>query len=171
MSRRTAVGLLTCLLLAGPPAQTVRALQSDADHPLEVEADEAEFLDREQRAVYRGHVVAVRGSQRLTAEVLTVELRGGEVTRLVATGRPATFRMRHDDGETLDARSARMEYRAELQTLTLTGRARVVKGEKTIEAERIVYHLETGAAEAEAAAGGRVRTIIGPARGEAPAAP
>jgi lipopolysaccharide export system protein LptA len=167
---RLTAGLLALLLGAGLfPGGPLRALQSDAEHPLEVEADQAEFRDREQTAVYRGGVVAVRGTQRLTGDELTVHLRDGTVTRLIAVGGPATFRMRHDDGEWLDAAARRMEYRAAAQTLVLTGEARVVKGDKTIEAERIVYHLDTDSAEAEAPEGGRVRTILAPAeRAEPP---
>ena len=142
-----------------PPAQ---ALQSDEHQPLEIEAASAEFRNAEQTAVYRGDVEAVRGSQHLTGDELTVELRDGVVWHLVAVGHPATFRMLHDDGEELRAQAARLDYQAARQRLILTGDARVTKGEKTIEAQRIVYHVDTGAAEAEAPAGERVRTILVP---------
>jgi len=157
----------TLVIGAGRPAQ---ALESDAGQPLEVEADQAEFLDGEQTAIYRGRVVAVRGTQRLTAEELTVKLAKGVVTRLVAVGRPATFRMRHDDGQWIDAQAGRMEYRAADQTLVLSAAARVVKGDQTIEAARIVYHLDTGSAEAAAPEGQRVRTILNPAQRPEPQA-
>ncbi len=163
MHRRPVAGSAWAwLALAWVLLGSVQAVQRDQDQPLEVEADSAEFLDREQMAIYRGGVVAVRGSQRLTGDEVHVQLQRGTVTRLVATGRPATFQMRHPDGEMLRARAARMEYRAGPQTLVLTGDAQVVKGDKTIEAERIVYHLDTGAAEAEAPEGKRVRTILVP---------
>ena len=137
------------------------ALTTDKDQPIEVEADQVEIDDMNKVAIYRGNVVVVQGSIRMTGEEMTVyNTEDDELDHLIMEGNPATYQQLPDNSETPDqARAARLEY-YELRNLIVLIRDAWVKQEKsTLTGERIEYNTELS----------RVRAWSQP-EGKAPAA-
>ena len=66
--RRTVSALLLAALVAGAPA--ARALSTDRDQPIEIEADFAELDDSRGVTMYKGNVIVTQGSLKLTGESL-----------------------------------------------------------------------------------------------------
>ena len=158
--------LALLLLLAWP--LMAPALSSDRRQPIHLEADTADIDDRSGLSVYRGNVTLDQGSMHITADELRVQLRNGEIDRIHASGRPATFRQRPDGkDQDVEGEALRMEYHAAEDRLILLEQARIRQGGDSFASERIVYDIATDQVQAGAGGGDRVRIIIQP-RGEKP---
>ncbi len=158
--------LALLLLLAWP--LMAPALSSDRRQPIHLEADTADIDDRSGLSVYRGNVTLDQGSMHITADELRVQLRNGEIDRIHASGRPATFRQRPDGkDQDVEGEALRMEYHAAEDRLILLEQARIRQGGDSFASERIVYDIATDQVQAGAGGGDRVRIIIQP-RGENP---
>jgi lipopolysaccharide export system protein LptA len=84
-----AVGLLASApaLAAGKTASSTPMLPgANSKEPISIEADKLNYFDKEQKAIYTGHVVAIQGDSRLTCSVLTIFL---AKTETPAAGAPA----------------------------------------------------------------------------------
>ena len=78
---------------------TSSAAPGDKDQPINIEADWAEADDARRITVYKGRVVVEQGTLRITGDVVTMYYdTSRELSKLVATGRPARFRQREDAG-------------------------------------------------------------------------
>jgi len=167
---RLAAGLI--LVLAGLPAS---ALSTDSDQPIEVEADSAELDDIKNVSIYRGNVIVVQGSIRMTGDVMTVyHDENDELKDLILVGKPATYRQMPDKGTVYDtAEALRMEYHEQKTLVVLIEKAVVTQEGLRFSGDRIEYdtalsqvkawskpRAETEQPSAEPADTGRVKIII-----------
>lgn len=165
-------GLLGMLgMLAGVPAL---ALSTDSDQPIEVEADSAELDDIKNISVYRGKVIVIQGSIRMTGDIMTVHhTEEDEIEELVLEGRPATYRQMPDNGTVYDAAEAlRMEYYETRNLVVLIDKAVVTQEGLRFSGDRIEYDTalsqvkawskprDEAAPEPGESADGRVKIII-----------
>ncbi len=161
-----ATGLMTALTFSAS------AQLSGQRGPIQIEADQLDFIDSEARAVYIGNVDAIQGDARIRAERLTIyfEQRSedgssatalggnvGDVQRLVAEGEvyylTPSERARGDSGV----------YDYEADTITLTGNVTVTRGENVIAGDQLVVDLANGRSTVTSEGrtqGTRVRTVI-----------
>ena len=161
-----ATGLMTALTFSAS------AQLSGQRGPIQIEADQLDFIDSEARAVYIGNVDAIQGDARIRAERLTIyfEQRSedgssatalggnvGDVQRLVAEGEvyylTPSERPRGDRGV----------YDYEADTITLTGNVTVTRGENVIAGDQLVVDLANGRSTVTSEGrtqGTRVRTVI-----------
>ena len=165
------------LLILGPllsdPSQAAR---TDKDQPISIEADWAEADDARRVTVYKGRVVVEQGTIRITGDVVTMYYNPGrELSKMVATGRPARFRQQQDDGGGFQrAKANRMEYLVNSDTMILIGTAELAQGASKVSADRIVYDTAKSRIKAESTPGksrkgkrkpgGRVRIVIEPGK-------
>ena len=140
--------------------------------PIQIEADQLDFIDSEARAVYIGNVDAIQGDARIRAERLTIyfEQRSedgssatalggnvGDVQRLVAEGE--VYYLTPSER----ARGDRGVYDYEADTITLTGNVTVTRGENVIAGDQLVVDLANGRSTVTSEGrtqGTRVRTVI-----------
>lgn len=145
--------------------QTVFALATDRDQPLELEADEAELDNSTGVSTYTGNVIVTQGSMRLEADKLVVHAEDGDVQSMEATGQPAYFRQR-PEGEDKDVEGGglQIDYRAADSKVILTGDAWVNQGKDELRGARIEYDIEAERVVANRDKGGenRVRIILQP---------
>jgi len=132
---------LTLLLLSNLLATTsAYALPGDKDQPVEIEADQVKFDERSGISTYTGSVVVVQGSLHATADKVTVYTVNDELTKVVATGKPATFRQRPRlDKEEVHGKGARIEYYADSEKVILTVNAELEQEGNLLRGQRIVY--------------------------------
>jgi lipopolysaccharide export system protein LptA len=165
---------LAAALLALPAGQAA-ALSSDKDQPIEVEADYAELDDSIGETVYRGSVVIVQGSMRLTGDQLTVfYAEDRKLKRALMVGQPARFKQRPDRAQVDDEGEAlRIEYFAQDELLVLQDKARFTQGERSFSGAEITYDTTRSLIKAygsgqaatggkPAGDGGRVRIVLPP---------
>ena len=120
---------------------SANALSTDRDQPVNIEADWAEADDLRRLAIYKGHVIVIQGSLRITGDVITMYFdKDNALIRMIAIGELARFQQR-PDGETdlQRGKAARIIYSQEDSLLTLIGDAQLAKGDDEINADYITY--------------------------------
>lgn len=108
---------------------SAHALSTDKQQDMEIEADTAELDDIKGITIYRGDVVVVQGSMRITGHTLTVHFDdNGDMELAVMQGTPATYRQLPDNSDAYDeAESLQMEYYALKDFVILIDKAVVIK--------------------------------------------
>lgn len=153
--------LLAAGLLLGAVA-TARALDSDQEQPLYIEADAVELDEKTSESLYIGNVDVQQGSLRILADQVQVKHREDRQPRqIIALGNPARYRqMTEGKSEPLLGRAQRMEYDADRNEITFIDQAEVSQGQDRFASDRIVYNRTTERVTAGASAQGRERVRI-----------
>jgi lipopolysaccharide export system protein LptA len=166
MKRQTPVlawAMLLCGVLLCPVAvPPVAALDADAEQPMFVEADAAEFDEKLSTSLYLGNVEVQQGSMRILAdEVLVHHKPNRQPRKIIAVGKPVRYRQLLDnDPEEVRAKALRMEYEADRDEIVLIDQAELMQGEDRFESDRIVYNRITDRLTAGTSAQGRERVKI-----------
>lgn len=118
---------------------SVWALPQDKQQPIEISADRAEIDERTGTAIYSGNVKLTQGSMQLDADVLTLHTDGqGDIRQLVAKGRPAHFEQQHQaDAPITHGYGQTIEFDIQLDLLTLTEQAKLLRAEDSFSGKRI----------------------------------
>lgn len=160
------------MLLASMVAGKARALSTDKDQPIEVEADTAQLDDLNNVSVYRGNVVVTQGSIRMTGDIMTVHnTEDNKLDYLVMEGHPATYRQLPDKSQVYDtAQADRMEYYEIKNYIILLGNSLVTQEGLRFSGDRIEYDTARSQVKAygkpkaltsgSPSTGGRVKVII-----------
>lgn len=133
--------------------------------PINIEAAKLDYFDKEQKLVYRGHVVAVRGDTTLKTSRLVVFLTPKEVSN--ASGPPSSSsqvrRMEADGPVTIIAKDqiatgdAGIYERIE-NKIYLNGNVTLSQGPNVTKGDHLVYDTTTG----QAVVTGHVRSMFLP---------
>ena len=141
--RYLAFALAVYVSLQALPA---RALTSDRSKPATIEADQVEFNFRTGQRTYKGNVVVVQGTLKVTGDKLVVQYDNNnqEIQTATSWGTPATFKQRPDgkdadvygEGDTIVLDETK-------NTLTLIKNAMMQQAGDTAKGKQIVYHMDT----------------------------
>ena len=118
------------------------ALSTDKEQDIEIEADSAEMDDLKGITTYRGDVIVVQGSIRMTGHTMYVHFDdGGDMELVIMQGNPATYRQLPDNSEAYDeAEALQMEYYALKDYIILKEKALVTKPDGSqMSGKRIEY--------------------------------
>jgi lipopolysaccharide export system protein LptA len=154
-------GLLLLLLLL--PLR-LAALDSDADQPIEVEADRLEVREQENISIYEGKVKLVQGSLVINSDRLVIHFNdANELTLMEMTGAPATFRQLDNERREMRGRAEQIDYTESKSLLELRRMARFEHAGDSIEGDLIRVNtennnIEAGGAQSEE----RVKMLIKP---------
>ena len=125
--------------------------------PVEVEANEMEIIDADKQAIFRGKVNAVRGSQKIQSDVMTVFY--ADVKQPDGTSKSQASKLDAKGNVTITTRKqvitgewAKMDILA--NTLLVGGRVKLVEGKTTLQGEKLSVDLST---ERTLMSGGRVK--------------
>jgi len=148
-------------LFASLPAS---ALSSDAQQPIEIEADTLLVKDKENTSTYTGNVRLNQGSLKIRCEQLVLYFsEDKELVLMKMAGTPATFRLLDDHQQELRGKAEQMEYRVSESFLMLVGNAMFTHAGDTIESNQIQVDTTSGSVEAGGSkSNDRVRTLIQP---------
>jgi lipopolysaccharide export system protein LptA len=153
--------------------------------PIRVDADKLEVFDKDQKAVYTGDVVAVRGTTTIRATVMTIfydNSKQGQGGQAAGAVKPSNGPAAQDGAlkriefkgpvsvvnGTQTATSREMVYDAIAKTVTLKGNAVVADGPNVQKGEVMVYNTEESVARITNP-GGRVQGVFTPgSQDEAP---
>ncbi|WP_323845097.1 lipopolysaccharide transport periplasmic protein LptA [Microbulbifer magnicolonia] len=147
----------------------VQALPDDREQPIRVQAQKLEADRSKNLSIYSGDVVITQGSLQIRAD--RVEVHGnaqGEISRVIATGKPAHFQQQvQQSQDPVKARARRIEFTVTSDELHLVGDAHVDRDGNTLTAEKIDYDLNSEQMQAQGQAGeGRVEMIWKPEKKE-----
>lgn len=164
--------VLLAALLANAPAW---ALSSDKDQPIEIEADTADLNDQKRITIYRGDVIVIQGSIRMTGDKMTVYYNEqDDVDTVIMEGTPATYKQLPDNSDVYDeAEALRMEYYEPKGLVVLIDNAVVKQGRTRFSGNRVEYDTNLSQVKArgdgkegdkagESEGGGRFKMIIKP---------
>lgn len=137
---------ITLAMVLGFNVLEANALESDRDKPATIEADEVEFDFRTGERTYKGNVIVVQGTLRVTGDRMVVQYgdNNEEIETATSWGEPATFKQRPDgkeqdvygEGDTIIMNQVD-------DTLTLIENAVMTQAGNTAEGKRIVYYMST----------------------------
>lgn len=141
------------------------AASSDNHEPINIQAAKLDYFDKQQKLIYRGHVVAIRGDTTLKTPVLVVYLNPKEanapkgppsgdsqVRRMEASG-PVTI-IAKDQIATGDAAT----YEKAQNKIFLNGNVTLSQGPNVTKGDHLVYDTTTG----QAVVTGHVRSMFVP---------
>lgn len=172
----TKIGIMLCvaLMLAGAQAHAQAFDKYDTAKPITIDADSLEVLQQEQRAVFRGNVVATQGDVRLKADAMTVHYSGGaagessagtgnNISRIEVVGNAFLA----TPSET--AKGDKGVYDVSKKVIRLMGNVVLTRGQNVLKGSAAEYNLSTGkslmtggVSAIEGKNGGRVRGLFVP---------
>ena len=114
--------------------------------PVEVEANEMEIIDADKQAIFRGKVHAVRGSQNIRSDVMTVFY--ADVKQPDGTSRSQASKLDAKGNVVITTRKqvitgewAKMDILA--NTLLVGGKVKLTEGKTTLQGEKLTVDLTT----------------------------
>lgn len=131
------------ILLAGH-ALPALALSTDRNQPATIEADEVEFDFRTGKRTYKGDVVVVQGTLRVTGDKMVVQYDqdSEQIQSATSWGEPATFKQRPDGKEHDVYGEGQTIILNEIEnTLTLIDKASLTQAGNTAKGREIVYDM------------------------------
>jgi len=138
------------------------ALPTDSEKPIEISADRTEFDNGKQQHTLSGNVQIVQGSMRISADLITLQLKNGEITEVQGKGKPLLYSITDNDGKPLKASAKQIIYRPIESKLSLLGGATLSRPDRELSGERIDYNISSAQINAQGTAKKRVRIVIQP---------
>ena len=122
------------------------ALPSDANQPIKLNANTAEFNQKSGIITYAGSVKLVQGTLNIKADRVVIALSGdGSIQKVTASGSPVTVSQQLKAGEGLSTgRANQLVYRADQGVVELIGNAKLTQQGASITGETISYGLDQG---------------------------
>ncbi len=155
-------------------------LGGDSKEPIKIDADKLDVLDKENRAVFSGNVVAVQGETTVRCSIMTVfyEGRSGQA----AGAKPAAATPTAAPGQGNDSSIKRIECKGPVTVVSktqaatsdnavfdrannivvMTGNVALNDGPNITRGEKLTYNTVTGIANVETNKGGRVQGFFVP---------
>jgi len=173
-------------------------LGGDSKEPIKIDADKLDVLDKDNKAIFTGNVVAVQGETTVRCSVMTVfyegrgggqGARGGAAPAPAATPAPAGGQSNDSSIKKIDcagpvtvvsktqaATSDHAEFDRANNQVIMTGNVALNDGPNITRGDKLVYNTQTGIANVETKKGGRVQGFFVPNSdaakpGSTPAAP
>lgn len=143
------------------------ALPEDADAPIVIRADNGEFDQKTNQAIYKGNVQVDQGTMRVNAERMVVHRKDKKVTRITFfgdTSSPARYQQQLslDEGQ-VKARADTITYHTQREVLDLEGHAFLTQQGNEVTGNTIKYDIVAGKVNAASKPnGGPVKVIIMP---------
>lgn len=171
---------------AGNASSPLGGLGGDSKEPIKIDADKLDVLDKENKAVFTGNVVAVQGETTVRCSEMTVlyEGRGGQggaASARAATPAPAPAaaaggNQANDSSikrilckgpvtvvsKTQAATSDNAEFDRANNVVIMTGNVALNDGPNITRGEKLTYNTVTGVANVETNKGGRVQGFFVP---------
>jgi len=165
------IAKLVLAVAAACCAHAAEARTSDRQQPMRVEANRSDCTVTDGGpCVLTGNVHIVQGSLEINAARADIRQGDGEIQSAKLTGSPVRLRQQMDNGGTMNATAAQVDYDLRQNIVVFTGGAVVQQpGRGSISGERIVYNMRTGQVQGGGGEqGGRVTLQFEP-RSRAPA--
>jgi lipopolysaccharide export system protein LptA len=129
-------------------------------------ASQQSFLDRiAKKSIYKGNVLITQGTLVLKADEMEIDASAGQDKEVfIATGSPAEYSQRQENGKMVRATADRIEYHRQTRTLSLEGHAEVEQNSSSVKGNSIVFNMESEQimAQGQDQDSGRVITILQP---------
>ncbi|MBN9442075.1 MAG: organic solvent tolerance protein OstA [Bosea sp.] len=176
----------------GAASSPLGGLGGDSKEPIKIDADKLDVLDKENKAVFTGNVVAVQGDTTVRCTVMTVLYEGrnggqggqkGQAATPAPAAKPAAPATPSSNdssikrilckgpvtvvSKTQAATSDNAVFDRANNKVIMTGNVALNDGPNITRGERLVYDTQTGIANVDTKPGGRVQGFFVPNSAEA----
>jgi len=141
------------------------ALESDSEQPIYIDSNNAVYDEKAQISTYTGNVVATQGSIKIDGDQLVVYLKDGNITKLIATGKPSKFQQLPGVGKDMMYGEGLInEFYPDQNLLIFMKNASVWQGDAKQSSEYIQYDTKNSLLKAgePTSDGKRVHSVIKP---------
>ena len=155
----------TLTLLSATPAC---ALSNDREKPIHISSDSADINEKSGLSIYRGNVIMIQGSTKLTGDIITIYSQDRQAHKVISQGekQQAYFEEEQEAGKgRLKAWGNTIKYHIDNNKIALIKQAHLEQGGNTFKGERIEYDKQAKVVTARAGdsySGKRVEMVIQP---------
>lgn len=138
----------------------------DAEMPVHVVADHANYDHSQGIATYTGHVIVDQGSRNLRANKLTIE-RGNDnrIKVMIATGNPAVFKAQENKNKPQGSGKAKtIKYYPQQNKVDLFDDAALTQNGDTVSGPKLTYNFVTEELQGNSSKQERTTVILQPKR-------
>ncbi|WP_348748734.1 lipopolysaccharide transport periplasmic protein LptA [Pseudomonas rhodesiae] len=136
------------------------ALPNDSEQPIRIQADDAQLDDKQGVATYKGDVIIIQGSMKITGNTVTLtRTPAGDIDVVTSVGNLAYFEQKQaaTDPGPMKGYGKTIQYHAQQNRIVLIDQAKVLSADgNSTEGEKIVYNTKTQVAQAGRANGTKV---------------
>ena len=150
---------------ATEPTQSQSTISNDFTLPVTLDSKSQALDGKNKTSIFIDNVVIKQGSLELLADKVEVDAAQGTGKEIIiATGQPATYKQRKDDGTMVEARANEIIYKVEPRTISLNGEALIMQNEVRVTGDLIVFDMtkEQIQASSNEDSSDSVRTVISP---------
>lgn len=167
----------------GQTSVPLAGFSENSKDPIKIDADRLDVFDKESRAVFAGNVVAVQGKTTIRCSKMTIHYANRSQGAPGQAARPTPAAAGAGDGgikrlecdgpvtvtsEDQVASGDKAVFDREKDTVVLTGKVALAKGQNVTRGDRLLYNTKTGIANID---GGRVQGFFVPGSDDSGAAP
>jgi lipopolysaccharide export system protein LptA len=148
------------------PAPAVEStISNDFNLPVTLDSKSQALDGKNKTSIFTDSVVIRQGSLELLADKVEVNAAQGTGKEIIiATGQPASYKQRKDDGTMVEASANEIIYKVEPRTISLNGEALIMQNEVRVTGDLIVFDMtkEQIMASTNEDSADSVRTVISP---------
>ncbi len=141
------------------------SLENDNEQPIYIDSDTASYDEKQDVSIYTGNVIYTQGSLVVNSDEMTFHLKEGEITKVVAVGKPARFKQSPGkDKDDIHGVGLTGIYYPSTSKLHLIKKAEVWQAGKKTASDLIVYDTKYSVLTAgdKNSSSKRVRTVFQP---------
>lgn len=140
-------------------------ISTDFNLPVTLDSKSQALDGKSKTSIFTDNVVIRQGSLELLAdrvEVDAVDGTGNEI--IIASGTPASYKQRKDDGTWVEAKADEIIYKVASRTISLDGNALIMQSEVRVTGDLIVFDMakEQILASTDDNSQEKVRTVLSP---------
>nr|WP_136251840.1 lipopolysaccharide transport periplasmic protein LptA [Ningiella ruwaisensis] len=140
-------------------------ISTDFQLPVSLDSRTQNLDGKNKTSIFIDNVIIRQGSLELLADRVEVDAGGGPGKEIImASGQPASYKQRKDDGTMVEARANEITYLVEPRTISLKGNALIMQNEVQVTGDSIVFDMtkEQILASTDDNSEQSVRTVISP---------
>ncbi|MFC4702025.1 lipopolysaccharide transport periplasmic protein LptA [Glaciecola siphonariae] len=140
-------------------------VSTDFSMPVTLDSKSQAIDGRAKTSIFTENVIIRQGSLELLADKVEVNAADGTGKEIIiATGSPASYKQRKEDGTWVEARATEIIYEVEPRTIALKGEALIMQNEMRVTGDMIVFDMtrEQVLATSNDDSAESVRTVISP---------
>ncbi|MDT0595993.1 lipopolysaccharide transport periplasmic protein LptA [Glaciecola petra] len=146
-------------------ASKVDAISTDFNLPVTLVSNSQTLDGKKKTSIFIDNVVIRQGSLEILAQRVEADAAAGKGKEIImASGNPASYKQRLEDGTMVEARANEIVYEVGARTISLKGVASIVQNEIQVTGDSIVFDMakEQILASSTADSSGPVTTVLSP---------
>lgn len=140
-------------------------ISNDFNLPVTLASKNQQTDGKKKTLIFTDNVVIRQGSLEILADRVEADRAQGEGKEIIiASGKPASYKQRLDDGSIVEAKANEIIYTVDSRTISLKGQASIVQNEVQVTGDSIVFDMsrEQILASTDPESSGTVKTVLSP---------